>query len=153
MKCLMSRMMLTIALALVWATAQAQPDARTPVAAPIPEGLQTVEFYSPAVERSMKYDIVLPPGYENSDERYPVLYLLHGYMQNYTVWGRNLGAAFYAQQIGELIIVMPDAGNSWYINYAESDDGELNRWEDHIMEDLVAYVDANFQTEARREGR
>src|SRR5690606_41811823 len=94
MKCLMSRMMLTIALTLVWTAAQAQSVARTPVAAPIPEGLQTVEFYSPAVERNMKYDIVLPPGYENSEERYPVLYLLLGYIQNYNVWGRKRVAAF-----------------------------------------------------------
>lgn len=121
--------------------------------AALPDGLQTVTFHSPAVGRDMKFDIVLPPDYDASGRRYPVLYLLHGYMQNYTVWGRNLGAAFYAQQIGELIVVMPDAGNSWYVNYAESGDGQLNRWEDHIMEDLLGYIDANFQTEARREGR
>ena len=33
-----------------------------PVAAPIPPGLETVEFYSPAVDRRMKFDIVLPEG-------------------------------------------------------------------------------------------
>ena len=82
---------------------QAQPG--TPVIPPPPEGLHTVEFYSPAVDRTMKYDVVLPPGYEESDARYPVLYLLHGYMQNYTVWGRNLGAAFYARSLENLILL------------------------------------------------
>jgi len=153
MKCLMSRMMLIGALTLAWMAVQAQPASRTPVAAPIPDGLQTVEFYSPAVERTMKYDIVLPPGYEDSDERYPVLYLLHGYMQNYTVWGRNLGAAFYARNLGELILVMPDAGNTWYINYAQSSEGHKDNWEDHIIEDVIGHVDANFRTLAQREGR
>lgn len=124
-----------------------------PMAAPIPDGLQTVEFYSPAVDRQMKFDIVLPPDYETSGQRYPVLYLLHGYMQNYTVWGRNLAAAWYATQAADLILVMPDAGNSWYINYASSRDGQTNNWEDHIIEDVVSYVDSNFRTEARREGR
>jgi putative tributyrin esterase len=119
----------------------------------LPEGLQTVSFYSPAVARQMKYDIVLPPDYADSDKRYPVLYLLHGYMQNYTVWGRNLGAAFYAREIGDLIVVMPDAGNSWYINYAKSADGQKNNWEDHIINDVIGNVDANFRTIARREGR
>lgn len=126
-------------------SAQGQP--------PLPEGLQTITFYSPAVDREMKFDIVLPPDYDTSERHYPVLYLLHGYMQNYTVWGRNLGAAFYAQQIGELIVVMPDAGNSWYINYAESAEAQTNNWEDHIIEDLIGYVDSNFRTEARRAGR
>lgn len=119
----------------------------------LPDGLQTVTFHSPAVGRDMKFDIVLPSDYETSDRSYPVLYLLHGYMQNYTVWGRNLGAAFHARQIDELIVVMPDGGNSWYINYAESPDHQPNQWEDHIMQDLVGYVDSHFRTEARREGR
>jgi putative tributyrin esterase len=125
----------------------------TQQATDLPEGLKTVSFYSPAVSRQMKFDIVLPADYDTSDKRYPVLYLLHGYMQNYTVWGRNLGAAFYARQIGDLILVMPDGGNSWYINHAESPGGQRDNWEDHIIRDVISYVDANYRTEARREGR
>lgn len=129
------------------------PSASPPMPPPLPAGLQTVEFFSPAVDRTMKYDIVLPPDYGAENERYPVLYLLHGYMQNYTVWGRNLAAAFYAAELGDLIIVMPDGGNSWFVNYAESDDGRSNNWEDHIIEDVIPHVDANFLTLAQREGR
>lgn len=132
-------------------SAQAQPaPASLP---PLPDGLQTVSFFSPAVGREMKFDIVLPVDYDSSQKQYPVLYLLHGFMQNYTVWGRNLGAAFYARELGDLIVVMPDGGNSWFVNWAESAGGQLNNWEDHIVTDLVAYVDTNFRTEARREGR
>jgi putative tributyrin esterase len=128
--------------------------AQTPDAPPpLPEGLQTVSFFSPAVGRQMKFDIVLPADYEQSGKRYPVLYLLHGYMQNYTVWGRNLGAAFYARELGDLILVMPDGGNSWYINWAQSENGQRNNWEDHLIRDVISYVDSNYRTEARREGR
>lgn len=130
---------------------QAQPA--TAEQTPLPDGLQTVSFFSPAVDREMKFDIVLPSDYETSDKRYPVLYLLHGVMQNYTVWGRNLGAAFYARELGDVIVVMPDGGNTWYINWAESADGQKNNWEDHIINDVVGYVDSNYRTEARREGR
>jgi len=119
----------------------------------LPEGLQTISFFSPAVQREMKYDIVLPSTYEASEKSYPVLYLLHGHMQNYTVWGRNLGAAVYARLIDDLIVVMPDGGNSWFVNYASNADGQLNNWEDHIIEDLIRHVDTNFRTQARREGR
>ena len=124
-----------------------------PVSAAIPPGLETVEFYSPAVDRRMKFDIVLPDGYYQSDARYPALYLLHGYMQNYTVWGRNLAAAFYARELNDLIVILPDAGNSWFINYASSEDGQTNNWEDHIIVDVLGYVDSKYRTEARREGR
>lgn len=128
----------------------AQPG--TPRVPPIPEGLQTVEFYSPSVARSMKYDIVLPEGYEQGEQRYPVLYLLHGYMQNYTVWGRNLGAAYYARSLGDLILVLPDGGNTWFVNYASSDEGK-NQWEDYLIQDLIGHVDANFRTLDERAGR
>ncbi len=131
--------------------ALAQPGA--PIPPPLPEGLQTVEYYSPAVDRTMKYDIVLPHGYEEGDTRYPVIYLLHGYMQNYTVWGRNLGAAFYAHNLQDLILVMPDGGNTWFVNYAQSSEGRKDNWEDHLVQDVIGHVDANFRTVARREGR
>lgn len=124
-----------------------------PVAAPRPTGLETVSFYSPAVDREMKFDIVLPPDYDGGERRYPVLYLLHGHLQNYTVWGRNLGAAEAARRLGELIVVMPDGGNSWFVNYAENHGGQRNNWEDHVVVDVVNYVDSHYRTEARRAGR
>ena len=119
----------------------------------LPAGLQTIEFFSPAVDRQMKFDIVLPADYEKSDARYPVLYLLHGHLQNYTIWGRFLGAAEHARRLDELIVVMPDAGNSWYLNYAVSEAGQSNNWEDHIIADVIPYVDEHFRTVASREGR
>ena len=134
-------------------TSAQEPLELIPEAAPIPPGLETVEFFSPAVNRTMKFDIVLPENYSASDARYPVLYLLHGFMQNYTIWGRNLAAAFYARNVEGLILVLPDGGNSWFVNYARSDDGQTNNWEDHIIKDVIGYVDANYRTEARREGR
>ena len=115
--------------------------------------LQTVEFFSPAVDRTMKYNILLPDDYETSTERYPVLYLLHGLTQNYTVWGLANGAPFYAGLYDDLIVVMPDAGNSWYVNWAASEDGQSNNFEDHVIQDVVSHVDWNFRTIARREGR
>ena len=146
-------LLLTLASPLLWAQQSTSPPATEPAPTALPEGLQTVSFFSPAVGRQMKFDIVLPPDYAESEARYPVLYLLHGYMQNYTVWGRNLGAAFYGRNFADLIVVMPDAGNSWYVNYASNEGNQRNNWEDHIVRDVIGYVDTNFRTVARREGR
>ncbi|MEX2130705.1 MAG: alpha/beta hydrolase-fold protein [Pseudohongiellaceae bacterium] len=147
-----------VGLVLLWvisrpAIAQPRDAALVYVPPPVPEGLETIEFYSPAVDRGMKFDIVLPENYAESDERYPVLYLLHGYMQNYTIWGRNLGAAFYARNLGGLILVVPDGGNTWFVNYALSENNQKNDWEDYLIQDLVGYVDGHYRTLATREGR
>ncbi len=118
-------------------------------AQPLP--VQTVEFKSDSVGRTMKYNIVLPAKYEQGMERFPVLYLLHGLTGNYTNWAQMKVPA-YARNY-DLIVVMPDAGNSWYLNWAKSDEGQKNNWEDAIVKDLVGHVDANYRTIARREGR
>ncbi len=113
--------------------------------------VKTVEFTSESVGRKMKYNVALPADYDRTTDRYPVLYLLHGLTSNYTAWAR-LGAADAAKGLG-LIVVMPDVGNSWYVNWAKSDDGQKNRWEDFVVKDLVGHVDATYRTIPRREGR
>jgi S-formylglutathione hydrolase FrmB len=115
--------------------------------------LKTVAFDSPAVGRTMKYNILLPRDYDASTKRYPVLYLLHGLTQNYTVWGLQNGAPFYTGLYDDLIVVMPDGGNSWYVNWSTSEAGQKNNWEDHIIRDVIGHVDWNYRTIARREGR
>lgn len=114
--------------------------------------VKEVTFDSPAVGRKMAYKVALPAGYETSgDTRYPVLYLLHGFSSNYLAW-TSLGAPKAAEGL-DLIVVMPDAGNSWYANWAESSEGQKNAWEDAMIKDLIGHVDATYRTIAAREGR
>ena len=119
------------------------------LAEPLP--VKTVEFASEAVGRKMKYNIVLPARYEQTTDRYPVLYLLHGLTSNYTAWAR-MGVPDYARAY-DLIVVMPDVGNSWYVNWAKSEEGQKNNWEDAIIKDLIGHVDSTYRTIAKREGR
>jgi S-formylglutathione hydrolase FrmB len=80
-----------------------------------------------------------------------VLYLLHGYSSNYLAWAR-MAVPEYARSY-DLIVVMPDVGNSWYVNWAVSEDGQKNRWEDYLVKDLIGHIDATYRTIAHREGR
>ena len=113
--------------------------------------VQTVSFEAPSVGRKLKYNISFPDTYDSTSKRYPVLYLLHGLTSNYTDWAK-LGAPKAAQGL-DLIVVMADGGNSWYVNWAESEDGQKNNWEDCICKDLIGHVDNNYRTVAKREGR
>jgi S-formylglutathione hydrolase FrmB len=122
-----------------------------PAASAQPLPVKTVEFKSDSVGRKMKYNIVLPAKYDQGNDRYPVLYLLHGLTSNYTAWSR-MKVPEYARAY-DLIVVMPDAGNSWYVNWSKSEDDQKNNWEDAMVKDLVGHVDATYRTIARREGR
>ena len=116
-----------------------------------PLEVKTIEFEAKSVERTMKYNIIVPEGYKKSGKRYPVLYLLHGLTSNYVLWSA-MGVREYASQY-EMIIVMPDVGNSWYVNWAKTDDGHKHDWEDYMINDVIGHVDKNYRTIAQREGR
>ena len=113
--------------------------------------VETIVFDAPSVGRSMRFSLVLPKDYGQSEKRYPVLYLLHGYGGYHEGWIQD-GAAEYAAAY-DLIVVVPDAGNSWYVNWAVSENGEKNNWEDYIVKDVVGYVDSHYLTISRRKGR
>ena len=120
-------------------------------APPAAPAVKTVEFEAKSVGRKMKYNVILPANYEANEDRHPVLYLLHGYSGNYRGWAR-MKVPEYARQY-DLIVVMPDAGNSWYANWAETEGDAKDAWEDYMVKDLVGHVDATYRTVAAREGR
>ncbi|MDA8016124.1 MAG: alpha/beta hydrolase-fold protein [Thermoanaerobaculia bacterium] len=111
----------------------------------------TRTFESPAVGRVMAFDVVLPVGYEDSDRRYPVLYLLHGIRSHHGSWRSVLETLGSTSWAGDLIVVMPDAGNSWYVNWNSA--GEYGAWEDYVVDDLIGHVDSTFRTVPERAGR
>ena len=133
----------------VWNLATTEVQAQSK---PEPQAAKTVTIDAPSIGRKTAYNVILPADYETSgDKRYPVLYLLHGYTGNYGNWA-GMGAGRAAMGL-DLIVVMPDGGNSWYVNWAESEDGQKNAWDDMITKDLVGHVDATYRTIANREGR
>jgi S-formylglutathione hydrolase len=92
--------------------------------------------------------VYTPPGY-SEDQKYPVLYLLHGLTGNENDWWENSNLSQYAARY-HLIIVTPGVGDSWYANSASNPHA---RYEDVIIRDLIPYIDEHYRTVASREGR
>lgn len=105
--------------------------------------------YSPSMEKSIPVMVVTPDGYDESGQRYDVVYLLHGFGDNYEGWTAKGGVAPLAD-LYDLVIVCPDGGRSWYWDSPE--DGSV-RYETFISQELVGWVDGNYRTNATREGR
>lgn len=110
-----------------------------------------------------KVSVYLPPGYaKNPRQRYPVLYLLHGFTDSDVNWfclerkhfvcvPAAVDAAF-AAGVPEMIVVMPDAltrfQGSMYSTSAVNGD-----WETFVTRELVAYIDAHYRTIANARSR
>ncbi len=117
--------------------------------------LEGQELESGILGRTMRYAIYLPPGYEASTRRYPVLYLLHGYTDPEWAWvqfGQVPHIADAVIRSGEappMIIVMPEAGVTWYMN----DHAGNERYEDYFFDELLPHIEATWPVRRSREFR
>jgi len=111
-------------------------------------------YFSQTTGDEQSYRIYLPPSYDESDKRYPVLYLLHGWPYDETHWD-NLGADETADArisdgtLPPFIIVMPGGVERMYVNTC----GGAHSFEAQVVNDLIPHVDETYRTWAEREGR
>ena len=111
----------------------------------------TIAVYSMAMHKNIPCVVITPAGYETGGNRYPVIYLLHGYGGSYAQWPKL--APQLAGKVDELkiIIVCPDgAVGSWWL---DSPVDTAFRYETFVSRELVSYIDAKYPTLANREHR
>ncbi len=111
--------------------------------------LQERTFQSASLGRDSRYYALLPVDYARSQKRYPVLYLLHGWHGDYTNWVKLTKLVEYARRYS-LIIISPDAKDSWYVNSATV---PQDRFEDFVVKDLIQEIDSHWRTVPSPEGR
>ena len=126
-------------------------------------------YWSPSLKKNRRLAVYTPAGYEESNKRYPVFYLLHGMGGDEEAWlalGRasqildNLIAAGKAKP---MIVVMTNGNVSQEAAPGESSLGyivptmQLPKTMDGSMEesfpDVVNFIDATYRTVKRKSGR
>ena len=117
--------------------------------------LEGLHFSSAILGRDVNYAVYLPPDYQSSSRRYPVVYLLHGYTDSEFAWvqfgevNQAADRAIAARELPPMIIVMPDAGVTWYINDLQ---GKV-RYEDMFIREFLPHIDATYRTRPDRDYR
>ena len=101
--------------------------------------------------------VYLPPGYADTQARYPVVYLLTGFtgrgtfLLNDSTFDENIqermDRLIAKGEVQPMILVMPDGftryGGSQYLNSSAT-----GRYEDHLIEELVPFIDGHYRTRA-----
>lgn len=137
-----------------------------PAAAAAQSQIVDITLHSPALEHNLLGDpanqavsIVLPAAYaEHPQQRFPVLYFLHGYID---ATPRHKAAALFAKDLDGLvaaghakpfIMVFPNGinklGGGFYANSPTT-----GNWDDYVTRDVVGYVDKHYRTLATPEHR
>lgn len=128
-----------------------------PAAYTQPQGkvIEEVTVPSAVLGRSVHYTVYLPSDYEVSQRTYPVVYLLHGYTDDNTGWlqfgeiNRYADKAIAGGTIPPMIIIMPDADSSWYIN---SYDGK-EKYEDFFFKEFIPAVEKTYRIKSQKQYR
>jgi S-formylglutathione hydrolase FrmB len=112
--------------------------------------VDTILIQSNYLKKATKF-VVIQPSHFNSQERYPVVYLLNGYDGNYAQWTKTAPQLAKTADDLKMIFIYPDGGkSSWYF---DSPVDSSMQYESYIIKELVPYVDANFPTKAKPNSR
>lgn len=106
--------------------------------------IRDLSIQSTYMGATMKYSVYLPPRFDENKE-YPVLYLLHGSGDNQNSWldkgsMQNIADKYMNGSGTHMIIVMPDAQQTFY----------MNAFEQYFFGELVPKVEADYKTTGKR---
>ena len=128
--------------------------------------IQEVLFYSKSLGKMQTAMVYLPPTYgkmsgkgaKATQERFPVLYLQHGWGENETSWGKQGHAGLIMDnliadgKIKPFIIVMA-YGLTNDIKFGTIGQFTAKEFETLLVDELVPFIDANFLTKADKWNR
>jgi enterochelin esterase-like enzyme len=122
--------------------------------------LELIEYESTTVGVKRKAQVYTPPGY-SKDQKYPVLYLLHGIGGNEYEWSRG-GVAdvimdnLYADKKAvPMIVVLPNGRASKEQNTKDfkGQFGAFATFEKDLLKDLIPFIEKTYSVKSDRQSR
>ena len=119
----------------------------------VPHGqLREVIFHSKSTDSQRRAFVYTPPGYDQSpDQRYPVLYLQHGWGENEYGWGvqgraREIMDNLIAENKARPIIIVMIYGMTNETRMGGMRNFDIGPFETVLVKELIPFIDANFRT-------
>ncbi|HEX4608889.1 MAG TPA: alpha/beta hydrolase-fold protein [Urbifossiella sp.] len=123
--------------------------------------LETVEYDSATVGGKRKARVYTPPGYA-ADQKYPVLYLLHGIGGDENEWARGgvpdviLDNLYADKKAVPMIVVLPNGRASKDVTARDpipKQSPAFAAFEKDLLADLIPFVEKTYPVKADREAR
>jgi enterochelin esterase-like enzyme len=127
----------------------------------VPHGaVAEVNYYSQSLKRFRRMHVYTPPGYENGKGAFPILYLLHGAMDNDDAWstvgraGEILDNLIAAGDAKPMIVVMPSGHTGPFTFGPDSSlDRQMDEFSADFMNDVKPLVERNYRVIGDRDHR
>jgi putative tributyrin esterase len=130
--------------------ANAQKPSASPAIPVEQSSVKTFQLDSKLLGRRIPYGVVLPTNYDfNKQERFPVVYLLHGLSGSYKTFADN------QERLEDFpkrraIFVLVEGGTGWFTDSATVPN---DKYESYVIRELIPEIDNNLRTIAERKGR
>ena len=117
--------------------------------------LESQSMTSKLLNTEVKYSVYLPPNFDNSDQNYPVVYLLNGFTGDETDWvrkglvGNIANELIRGNKIVPMVIIMPDGDDRLYMNKADSS----YPYEDMFIKELMPFVEKKYRIKSEKKYR
>jgi enterochelin esterase-like enzyme len=139
----------------------------------VPHGeIRLVWYRSRTLDAMRSMRVYTPPGYDQGDAKYPVLYLLHGGGDEDSCWS-TIGRAGYIldnllaeKKAKPMLVVMPNGSLARPGNFPRRAPGTppspevaaaaaaaQERFTNELMKEVIPYVEQHYRVQADREGR
>lgn len=120
----------------------------------LPSGYTHATYHSTLMNTDIGYSIYLPPNYNSSTDRYPVVYSLHGMGGNENgncqTYSGVMQSGITGNNFSPVIVVFINGrGNTFY---SDSKDGSV-KCESSIIKELIPHIDSTYRTKADRTQR
>ncbi|MEI7527215.1 MAG: alpha/beta hydrolase-fold protein, partial [Mariniphaga sp.] len=123
-----------------------KPDIPKEPEKPFVRLLQNESIDSRMLNNAISYKVLLPESYAISKDSFPVVYLLHGFGDNQSAWLSDGLIQYYADKDsaanGQMIFVMPQGFNSYYVNRYNGSYPYMN----FFSYELVPEIDRIYRT-------
>ena len=122
------------------------------------QGVAEYSFFSPSRQQEIFFTLYTPPGYEQSDERYPVLYFLHGSQGSHILFWNAISREVEAanEDAGAWLSQLIEIGQlpPFIVAAPRRPDGAWNEANEALVtQELIATVDGHWRTIPNRNGR
>ena len=123
--------------------------------------VETIEYDSTTVGAKRKARVYTPPGY-TSDQKYPVLYLLHGIGGDENEWGRGgapdaiLDNLYADKKAAPMIVVMPNGRAATDVTARDPiprQSPAFAAFEKDLLSDLIPFIEKTYAVKGDRESR
>ncbi len=126
------------------------------------------QMWSPSLGRNVPTTVITPPGYDDTSDEFPTLYLLHGQNDSPALFLRiglvaRMAALTEAGEMRPAVVVLPRIENSFGVSNPEDELVELpdgsavfyngGDFEGLLSRDMITWVEENYRVSTRSQDR